>query len=82
MKNWDIIDSFGIKGRKYLLHLHPDRTSQNATVCIYSKTGIWYCPQCGEVPPEEMQFVAELAGCVHHPTTSEYLTDATNWYLK
>lgn len=66
MKNWNIQDvSFHtvegtIYRRPQLVHIHPP----SATYIVYEeKDERWRCTFCGAEAPEEMVFVALLAGC-------------------
>lgn len=35
-------------------------------VCVYRPMWGWYCPACGDVAPEEIEFVADLANCIRY----------------
>ncbi len=67
MKDWELKKQSGSSlsfdrdwGRYYLIHHH--RYHGFAAV-RWNPDGHWYCVRCKERAPEEMQFVAELAGC-------------------
>ncbi len=66
MKDWTIQDvslhtQYGNVYRKpQLVHIHPP---SNTFAAYEREDGRWRCNMCGAEAPEEMEFVAELAGC-------------------
>ncbi len=84
MKDWNIIGSWAITGRRYLVHEHEACAPCIAVRRIESAEDVgWYCPQCATIAPPEIQDVADLAHC--HPdggVEKDYLTNHQNWYLK
>ncbi len=76
MKAWNLLKG---PSDTFLTHYCANKTS----LCEVSLKG-WHCPECGEIPPEEIQFVADLANCNQRPfgfTTINKRSWATKWQV-
>lgn len=68
MRDWELI-SDPVTLKKHLLHLHVDPRKQYSEFSCCTRRCddrlIWYCNYCYYEAPDEMCFVADLAGCVN-----------------
>ncbi len=64
MKDWRIRQDAAFPLEPDLVHIHPeDHVDPGEWLCYRAENGTWWCEMCNADAPEEICFVAELAGC-------------------
>jgi len=68
MEEWRVIKSLVWPNKMRLMHRCTTNFSKDNIygwhTCSWWKETEWFCPMCCSVAPEEIQFCADLAGCI------------------